>query len=398
MLFVCLSAFVCEAVSEPWRRHAIDDSSRGADGVRLADANGDGLLDIVTGWEEGGVVRVYLNPGRAKAAEQWPAVTVGRARSVEDAVFADLDGDGVPDVVSSCEGKTRSLLLHWAPRDQGRYLEAPAWKSEALPAAEGRMQWMFCLPLDIDGRNGIDLVAGGKNEGAAIGWFESPRNPRQREAWRWHALRPVGWIMSIEAVDMDGDGDADIVFSDRNGPRRGCFWLERPDSRNSLQQEWAEHLIGGENREVMFLKQADLDRDGLRDVIVAAKPQQLLFLRRTEPNGKSWETHLIDLPKEAGRAKGVNVGDIDLDGRLDLVFSCEGAVNRPGVMWLSWSESPTNRVWQSHDISGPEGVKYDLVELIDLDGDDDLDVLTCEETANLGVIWYENPARQPRGR
>ena len=33
----------------------IDASSRGADGVRLADVNGDGLMDITTGWEEGGI-------------------------------------------------------------------------------------------------------------------------------------------------------------------------------------------------------------------------------------------------------------------------------------------------------------------------------------------------------
>jgi hypothetical protein len=33
------------------------------------------------------------------------------------------------------------------------------------------------------------------------------------------------------------------------------------------------------------------------------------------------------------------------------------------------------------------------MELVDLDGDGDLDVLTCEERAGLGVIWYENPAR-----
>ena len=47
----------------PWRRHTIDGSSRGADGVRLADVNADGRPDIVTGWEEGGITRVYLNPG-----------------------------------------------------------------------------------------------------------------------------------------------------------------------------------------------------------------------------------------------------------------------------------------------------------------------------------------------
>ncbi|MCB9783057.1 MAG: hypothetical protein H6751_08865 [Candidatus Omnitrophica bacterium] len=41
------------AESQPWKRHTIDQSSEGADGVRLMDVNGDGLMDIATGWEEG---------------------------------------------------------------------------------------------------------------------------------------------------------------------------------------------------------------------------------------------------------------------------------------------------------------------------------------------------------
>jgi len=49
-----------------------------------------------------------------------------------------------------------------------------------------------------------------------------------------------------------------------------------------------------------------------------------------------------------------------------------------------------------HPISGPIGFKFDRIELLDLDGDSDLDVLTCEESygddsKGLGVIWYEYP-------
>jgi hypothetical protein len=48
-------------------------------------------------------------------------------------------------------------------------------------------------------------------------------------------------------------------------------------------------------------------------------------------------------------------------------------------------------------IAGKTGIKYDFATLVDMDGDGDLDVLTCEEANNakdgpgLGVIWYENP-------
>jgi hypothetical protein len=198
-----------------WKRHVIDDSSRGADGVRLADVNGDGWLDVATGWEEGGVIRIYLNPGPAQAHRPWPAVTVGRVKHVEDAVFADLDGDGSVDVVSSCEGQTRSMFVHWAPRERQRLLDEEAWRTEPLPASIGVTMWMFALPLPVDGRHGVDLVAGGKGPGAAIGWFAAPADPRRLEDWKWQPWRPCGWLMSLVDADMDGDGDRDVVFTDR---------------------------------------------------------------------------------------------------------------------------------------------------------------------------------------
>jgi len=37
------------------------------------------------------------------------------------------------------------------------------------------------------------------------------------------------------------------------------------------------------------------------------------------------------------------------------------------------------------------GIKFDLIQSLDLDQDGDLDIVTCEERNNLGVIWYENP-------
>ena len=51
--------------------------------------------------------------------------------------------------------------------------------------------------------------------------------------------------------------------------------------------------------------------------------------------------------------------------------------------------------WIPRGLSGPAGVKFDRIELRDLDGDGDLDLITCEERDNLGVFWYENPAGKP---
>jgi hypothetical protein len=395
-LAVAAQAATLGPSQNPWPRHVIDDSSRGADGIRLADVNGDGLPDIATGWEEGGTVRVYLNPGPAQAKEKWPAVTVGHAGDVEDAVFVDLDGDGAVDVVSSCEGKTRSMFVHWAPRQRDRCLDEKAWRTEPLPASAHVMRWMFCLPLQIDGKHGVDLVAGGKDKDAAIGWFEAPAEVRRLADWKWHPLRPCGWLMSLVARDMDGDADMDIVFTDRKGTNTGAAWLENPGLGAGPTKPWREHAIGGAGREVMFLELVDLDRDGLEDVLVGVKPREILWLRRLGRSGWAWEPHSIPQPQDTGTAKAVNAADFDGDGKLDLVFSCEAA--KPplhGLMWLSCEGPFTTGTWVPHVLSGPDGIKHDLIGLVDLNGDGHPDVITTEESAGkggtgLGVIWYEN--------
>jgi hypothetical protein len=401
-LLVILLAAICyldahaQEKSTAWKRHTIDGSSRGADGVRLADVNGDGLTDITTGWEEGGVIRAYLHPGLKKADEAWPAVTVGKVRSPEDAVFVDLDGDGAVDVVSSCEGRTRTMYVHWAPRDKDRYLDAQAWKTEAIPVTAGKQSWMFAMPMQIDGRDGVDLIVSSKGRGASIGWLQSPKNPRDLSAWKYHRLYDAGWIMSLVASDVDGDGDTDVVASDRKGKGRGVLWLENPGTKAVAGgAKWAEHRVGGAGREVMFLDVADLDGDGLKEIIVPIKNTEVHVFRRSRKNAENWSTQIIRLPAEPiGRAKGIHVADLNLDGRQDLIFSCEGA-NKPksGVVWLSYRDKPTDERWQLHDISGPAGIKFDILKTIDMDGDGDLDVLTCEERDNLGVFWYENPTR-----
>ncbi len=389
---------------KPWKRHAVDDSSKGADGVRLADVNSDGRPDIVTGWEEGGVTKVYLHPGSASVVDKWPAVTVGATPCVEDAVFVDLDGDQAVDVVSCCEGATKTVYVHWAPNNKAQYLDAEKWRQSVLPASAGLMQWMFCMPMQVDGKNGIDLVAGAKGGNAQIGWFESPPDARDLAAYKWRPISPAGWIMSLKPADMDGDGDLDIVTSDRKGELRGCRWLENPGPGPDQLGPWKNHFIGARDEEVMFMTIADFDADGAADVLVAVKGkalQKILHFRRLDSSGRLWRQETIPLPDNIGTGKGVAVGDIDRDGKCDVVFSCENSGGKSGVMWLARSQNSQGPRWLPHEISGVEGTKFDRIELLDMDKDGDLDVLTCEESAKdsegkrkgLGVIWYENLIR-----
>ena len=71
----------------PWTRHTIDDSSRGADGVRLADVNGDRLPDILTPWAVPGRCRSSTSPATLYlrslgTSESWWAVMMPLASRV----------------------------------------------------------------------------------------------------------------------------------------------------------------------------------------------------------------------------------------------------------------------------------------------------------------------------
>ena len=399
--FISPQVFAQEPDKPVWPRHIIDDSSRGADGVRLLDVNHDGLPDIATGWEEGGLTRAYLHPGFQQAAQAWPAVTVGQTRSVEDAVFCDLDCDGAADVITCCEGDNKRIFVHWAPPGPAHYLRPDAWTTRAIPATQGRSQWMFAVPLQLDGQHGPDILIGSKGEDALVGWLQAPANPRNLDEWKLHTLYRAGWIMTLAPIDIDADGDLDIVISDRKGVTPGVLWLENPGPQAVLAT-WPEHRIGASGREVMFLDVADLDDDGIKDVVCAVKPGEIhWFHHPSDPQGP-WPAHIIpvDHPLGIGTAKAVCTGDIDRDGKLDIAYSCEMAdPPKRGVVWLSFSSTPMEADWTSHDISGPEGIKFDRIELVDLDGDADLDLLTCEERhqgKGLGVFWYENPYDSPR--
>ncbi len=144
----------------------------------------------------------------------------------------------------------------------------------------------------------------------------------------------------------------------------------------------------------MFLSLGDLNHDGKQDIAATVKGGPITWFERKDKAAQAWQVHEVNLPAGTGGGKGVAVADVNLDGRNDLVFTCESAEKKIGAGWLSAPPNLNAAIWTFHDISGTkEGIKFDLIQMIDLDHDGDLDVITCEERNNLGVIWYENPTR-----
>jgi hypothetical protein len=60
--------------------------------------------------------------------------------------------------------------------------------------------------------------------------------------------------MTLASLDMDGDGNGEILGSRRKAKTSGVFWLRYP--------RWDRHDIGANGREVMFAAMGDINGDG----------------------------------------------------------------------------------------------------------------------------------------
>jgi len=385
-LSACLLAFIANSTclgNEPWQRHTIDSSSIGADGVRLADFNQDGNLDVVTGWEESGVIRIYLNPGPDNSKQLWPYCQIGEGKSPEDAVAFDIDGDGILEVISCHEGKFKQILVHKfngysdvlpADRNDQELLDPANWTTSSVSKLAGQ-QWMFATPIKL--RNSCHgIVFGSKGPQATLTLLLQPSEKvKDLNRWRPIRLRDCGWVMSIQNIDMDNDGDIDIVFSDRKTNTRMVGWLEQPN-QSVEDREWEQHEIGAASTEPMFIE-ASSNR-----ILVPTRDSNWIDFRKTKDG--NWKNNIHGNPPSVPFGKAIRAL-----GENNIILTANTAADKesedqPGI----WLKRPTTG-WQP--IGTSNECKFDRMELIDLDGDGDLDILTCEERRRLGVVWYENP-------
>ena len=394
LVVVLLSLSLCPSLDAAyWNRHTINDSVfAGADGVRARDINEDGLPDVAVAFVESGIIQIYHHPGYPSVKNPWPGETIVHPFiAVEDAFFEDVDADGQFDIVSTRKSSNDGVEVSFAESGGGWLTDS--FKSTAPPFVP-QNKWIISTSMDVNQDGHMDIIAGGLPDLSSpqpkIVWLEAPAiNKRHLDTWKTHVIGDTIWTMTLDNLDVDGDSDSDLIVSDRWQLR----WLENDGSTGM----WNSHVIGS-GHTYMMADTADLDGDGDWDVIVPIKDSiydsvdRLLWYERTA--GLSWIEHEIDWPDDFGSAKAVKAGDINGDGQMDLVVSAFNARNKSGIVWLEHANSVFDFEWVRHEVSGSGGVKFDLLTLLDLDGNGSLDILTTEQgqpdtDPGFGVVWYQ---------
>ena len=355
-VLVVLASTACHTEPDAgahWHMHVIDNTFEGADGVDANDIDEDGDLDLLVGWEESGQAALYENPGPDNVLTTWRRtdISVGLdVRKIEDATFADFDNDGRVDaVVSATENRNEKVNIHWLVNREQIFSD-DSWKSTSIDPSV-RLPFMKIAIGQINGVGSNDIVAGSKSDTkpGQLLWYQAPEKPVYANADKWKAwpIYDIHWINTVKILDMDQDGDNDILMSDW----AVLAWFENPGQLaepDTSRSAWTRHVISKQASSNFTNCAADENDSSQLHLIVSAvtartpiKIGDPLFysIRKDLDEEGHWsgdwtESKLSSIDPIPGEVekndydlKGVACGNIDDVDNTDLVISASGYGN-----------------------------------------------------------------------
>lgn len=307
---------------------------------------------------------------------KWTKHTIFEGEGCMTAVAADYTGDGVLDVIADTGSGVTRLFV------------GPDWKSLQLDADHGG-RYIHSETWDIDGDGDADYVGARYNPGLIM-WYEQPEHPLTEKWTRRLIDDQVHGIHGVIQGDVDRDGRIDLLATSAQplDPFPDSLaWIAPPQNPRSGDL-WQRHIFADRDAPGLthYLGFGDINGDGRPDAATGAKggPQDtsgkgewFAWWEAPRDPGSVWTKH--ELPGPHPGATNIHPGDINGDGKTDLLAS---RGHGKGVLWF---EAPA---WKVHVIDS-EITEPHCLQVLDIDGDGDIDAATCAYGSKL-CVWYEN--------
>jgi FG-GAP-like repeat len=377
----------------------------------VADLDGDGDLDVVTGGSADDTVVWFENTdGQGGFGDSHVLTTA--ADGLSRVAAADVDGDGDLDVLST-SAQDHKIAWYANTDGQGGFGGQQVVSTEAINPYS-------VVAADIDSDGDADLVATSSSLSHLIVWYENTDGagsfgsqqvlsttaavPRQalavdvvtasaaadNVAWSENetihrsAAFPAASVITSEtdgphpalAADLDGDGDLDVVSASLYDST--VAWYANTDGMGGFG---SQQLITSAFNNPWSIVAADVDGDGALD-LVAAGPVGVAWFANTDGAGGFGDQQTISTVNNY--AVGVFAADLDGDGDLDVLSA---SIFDDKIAWYANTDGAGD--FGTQQVISTLADFPETVFAADVDGDGDLDVLSSSRLDH-EIAWYEN--------
>jgi len=373
--------------------HLIADNYAYAYGIAAADFDQDGDLDLSSAdYTPHNKLYLFENDGRGNFQKH--LIQKDDPARLERHMVGDVDRDGDLDIVIV---KNLHGHLLWF-ENCGSPTNGKLWKRHVITTNLPGAYDVALADFNDDGH--LDVAASSWVLGNQFAWFENSGKPSEGE-WKKHEIDlNLRETRTVRVADFDGDGDADLLGTARGSNE--ILWYE--NNKKGEQIAWIKHIIDNQSKSPAHGNPVDMDGDGDLDIVMALgfyfKPgsedktatqrridNQIAWYENDKPRNGPWVKHIVH--EKYDDAFEAIAADLDNDGDIDIVATSWR--NPGGIAWFENEGNPRSQ-WGKHTLK-ENWRSANQVIIADMNGDGMPDIIACAERGSVEVRWWKNLGR-----